>query len=110
VLAGLAEAAGLAVIAEAGSWPVAVAGGVVMGAGFSLLYPALALAVVQRTGEHARGRALGGFTAFFDLGMGVGAPAAGAIAALGGYGLAFWAATGAALGAALIAWYLLPGR
>ncbi|HEV3129467.1 MAG TPA: MFS transporter [Solirubrobacteraceae bacterium] len=110
VLAGLAEAAGLAVIAEAGSWPVAVAGGVVMGAGFSLLYPALALAVVQRTGEHARGRALGGFTAFFDLGMGVGAPAAGALAALGGYALAFWVATSAALGAALVAWYLLPGR
>jgi MFS family permease len=109
-LAGLAEAAGLAVIAEAGSWPVAVAGGVVMGAGFSLLYPALALAVVQRTGKHARGRALGGFTAFFDLGMGLGAPAAGALAALGGYGLAFWVGTGAAVGAALVAWYLLPGR
>jgi MFS family permease len=108
-LAGLAEAAGLAVIAEASSWPVAVAGGVIMGAGFSLLYPALALAVVQRTGAHARGRALGGFTAFFDLGMGLGAPVAGALAALGGYGLAFWVGTGAALGAALIAWYMLPG-
>src|SRR5581483_604022 len=60
-LAGLAEAAGLAIIAEASSWPVAVAGGIVMGTGFSLLYPALALAVVQRTGEDARGRALGGF-------------------------------------------------
>jgi MFS family permease len=103
MLAGLAEAAGLAVIAQASSWPVAVAGGVVMGTGFSLLYPALALAVVQRTGRQARGRALGGFTAFFDLGMGLGAPLAGAIAALGGYGLAFWSAAGAALGASLIA-------
>jgi MFS family permease len=110
VLAGLAEAAGLAIIAEAGSWPVAVAGGIVMGAGFSMLYPALALAVVQRTGEDARGRALGGFTAFFDIGMGLGAPAAGALAALGGYGLAFWAGTAAACGAAAIAWYLLPDR
>lgn len=108
VLAGLAEAAGLAVIAEASSWPMAVGGGVVMGAGFSLLYPALALAVVQRTGEEARGRALGGFTAFFDLGMGLGAPMAGAIASAGGYGLAFWVAAGAALGTAMIARYLLP--
>ncbi len=110
VLAGLAEAAGLAVIAQANSWPVAVGGGVVMGVGFSLLYPALALGVVRVTGEQARGSALGGFTAFFDLGMGVGAPAAGAVAALGGYGLAFWTASGAGLGAAVIAARALPKR
>ena len=39
---------------------------------------------------------MGGFGAFFDLGMGVGAPLAGAIAALGGYGLAFGVAAAAA--------------
>jgi MFS family permease len=103
VLAGLAEAGGLALIAVAHSWPVAVLGGMVMGVGFSLLYPALALGVVQSTGEHGRGKALGGFTAFFDIGMGLGAPAAGAIASVAGYAVAFWAAAGAGLGAALIA-------
>ena len=108
VLAGAAEAAGLAVIALANSWPLAAAGAVVMGAGFSMLYPALALAVVQATPERNRGRALGGFTAFFDIGMGLGAPIAGAIASLGGYGAAFWTAAGAALGAALIAGRWLP--
>src|SRR5437763_5810233 len=71
VLAGAAEAAGLAVIAVASSWPLAAVGAVVMGTGFSLLYPALALAVVQATGERGRGKALGGFTAFFDIGMGL---------------------------------------
>ena len=102
-IAAGAEAAGLAIIAVAGSLPVALLGGVVMGTGFSLLYPALALGVVRRTGERERGSALGGFTAFFDIGMGLGAPAAGAIAALGGYGLAFWAAAGMSLAAAGVA-------
>jgi MFS family permease len=102
-LAGLAEAAGLALIAQADSWQMAVLGAVVMGGGFSLLYPALALGVVQSVGEAARGSALGGFTAFFDIGVGLGAPAAGAIASVAGYSGAFWASAGAALAAGLIA-------
>ncbi|MEA2466764.1 MAG: hypothetical protein QOJ57_890 [Thermoleophilaceae bacterium] len=102
-LAGSTEAAGLLLIAQAGSWQVAALGAVVMGAGFSLLYPALALAVVGAVGEGAHGRALGGFTAFFDIGVGVGAPAIGAVASAGGYRAAFWAGAGAALAAGLIA-------
>lgn len=74
-----------------------------MGGGFSLLYPALALGVVQAVREAARGSALGGFTAFFDVGMGLGAPATGAIAFLAGYSGAFWSGAGAALAAGLIA-------
>jgi MFS family permease len=103
VAAAGAEAAGLATIAVAGAWPVALAGGVVMGWGFSLLYPALALIVVENVPEARRGSALGAFTAFFDLGVGLGGPIAGAIAALAGYPAAFWAAAGAATAAALIA-------
>jgi len=110
VLAGLAEAAGLAIIAMASSLPVALVGGVVMGTGFSLLYPALALGVVRAVGERDRGTALGGFTAFFDIGMGLGAPLAGGIASIGGYGAAFWAAAGIGLGAAAIAAYAVPSQ
>lgn len=100
--AGSAEAAGLALLAAAHSTGVAVAGAVVMGMGFSLLFPSLALIVVGRVGDARRGTALGAFTAFFDVGVGVGAPLAGAIAALAGYAAAFWTAAGAAaLGTAL---------
>jgi MFS family permease len=94
--AGCAEAVGLAVLALAQSLPVALAGGVVMGWGFSLLFPSLALAAVRSIPDQRRGAALGVFTAFFDLGFGVGAPMAGAVAALAGYPAAFWVASAAA--------------
>ncbi|MGK2938337.1 MAG: MFS transporter, partial [Solirubrobacteraceae bacterium] len=61
-----AEAVGMALLALAQSFPVALAGSLVMGSGFSLLFPALALAVVSRVDERQRGVALGAFTAFFD--------------------------------------------
>jgi predicted MFS family arabinose efflux permease len=78
---------------------LAGAGAIVMGAGFSVLYPSLALLVVNRVSAAERGAALGAFTAFFDTGVGLGAPLAGAIAASAGYAAAFWvAAAGAALG------------
>jgi MFS family permease len=96
--AGVIEAAGLLVIAGAGSVPVAVLGAVAMGSGFSLLFPALALLVVNRVPEDRRGAAMGTFTAFFDLGMGVGSPIAGAAAAIGGYQAAFVLAAVCALG------------
>lgn len=101
--AGLAECAGLAVVALASDWTVAVAGAIVMGCGFALLYPALALIVVERVGETRHGVALGSLTAFFDVGFGLGGPVIGAIAALGGYAAAFWAAALFALAAAAIA-------
>lgn len=104
VLAGIAEAAGLALIAVAADWPLALAGGVVMGAGFALLYPALAAIVVERAGETRRGVALGSLTAFFDAGFGIGGPLAGGVAALAGYEAAFWMGAGFALAAAAMAW------
>jgi MFS family permease len=69
-----------------------------MGSGFSLLFPSLALLVVNRVPEERRGVAMGTFTAFFDLGMGVGSPIAGAAAAIGGYQAAFVLAAVCALG------------
>jgi MFS family permease len=92
IAAGIAEATGLVLIAAAGSLVLAVAGAVVMGVGFSTLFPSLALIVVNRTGEERRGGAVGIFTAFFDVGVGLGAPLVGAVAALAGYPAVFWAA------------------
>ncbi|HWV86030.1 MAG TPA: MFS transporter [Capillimicrobium sp.] len=107
--AATAEAAGLGAIALAGSWPVALVGAVVMGAGFAVVYPALALLVIDRVPEERRGSALGSFTAFFDAGYGLGAPLMGALAALGGYALTFWAGAACALGAAAVALLVARG-
>ena len=82
---------------------VALTGAMLMGLGFSTLYPSLALLVVRRADEDRRGAALGTFTAFFDIGMGVGGPLAGAIASVAGYGAAFWAGAVCALVTAAVA-------
>jgi MFS family permease len=87
--AALAEALGLTMIGLAHSLPVALAGALAMGTAFSLLYPSLSLIVVERIPETRRGAALGTFTAFFDTGVGLGAPLAGVAAALTDYEGAF---------------------
>jgi MFS family permease len=89
VAAALAEAVGLATIGLAHSLPVALAGALAMGTAFSLLYPSLSLIVVERVPETRRGAALGTFTAFFDAGVGLGAPLAGIASALTDYQGAF---------------------
>jgi MFS family permease len=100
--AALVEAVGLTTIAFAHSLPVAVAGALAMGAAFSLLYPSLSLIVVNQVSEARRGAALGTFTAFFDAGVGLGAPLAGAAAALSSYEGSFLLAAAIALGSATL--------
>jgi MFS family permease len=101
--AGLLEALGLAIIALAHSLVIALCGAIVIGVGFSMLFPSLALMVVGRVGGDRRGSALGAFTAFFDIGVGLGGPIAGATAALAGYPAVFALGAGAALCAAALA-------
>jgi MFS family permease len=100
--ATLAEAVGLLVIAVAHSLPVALAGGLAMGAAFSLLNPSLMLIAVNRVSESARGAAMGTFTAFFDAGVGFGAPLAGLTAALTDYEGAFLLAAAISVGSAVL--------
>jgi MFS family permease len=101
--AGLLEALGLGIIALAHSLAVALCGAIVVGVGFSMLFPSLALMVVGRVGGDRRGSALGAFTAFFDIGVGLGGPLAGATAALAGYPAVFVLAALAALCTAALA-------
>jgi MFS family permease len=79
------ETAGLLLVAAATNLPVAIAGGLLMGAGLSLLYPSLALLVLDRTPAASQGAALGAFTSFWDLGVVAGGPLAGLIAREAGY-------------------------
>lgn len=108
-IAAIIEAVGLATIAFAASLEAALAGALAMGAAFSLLYPSLSLVVVGSVPDTRRGAALGTFTAFFDAGIGLGAPLAGAAAALSSYEGAFlMAATIALVSAATIVLAVAP--
>lgn len=102
-LAGLLEALGLSVIAIAASLPVALVGAVIVGVGFSMLFPSLALMVVGDVGDDRRGTAMGAFTAFFDIGVGLGGPICGVTAALAGYPAVFVLSAVAALATAALA-------
>jgi MFS family permease len=97
-----AEALGVAVIALSHTWPVAAVGAMFVGAGWSLLFPSLALLVVNDAGESRRAEALGTYTAFFDLGFGLGAPLVGVVATLFGYSAAFWTAAAFAVAGGLV--------
>ncbi len=101
--AGLVEALGLVVIAFAHSLPVALLGAVIVGSGFSMMFPSLALMVVGEVDDEHRGSAMGTFTAFFDFGVGLGGPLSGAMASLAGYPAVFFLAAAAALGTAGLA-------
>jgi MFS family permease len=107
--AAVVEAVGLTTIALAHSLPIALAGALAMGAAFSLLYPSLSLIVVDQVPESRRGAALGTFTAFFDAGVGFGAPLAGIAAAVSSYEGSFLLAAAIALGSAtMIALAIAP--
>lgn len=106
--AGILEALGLSMVAAAGSLTAALLGALVMGVGFSMLFPSLALMVVGEVGEEGRGSAMGAFTAFFDVGVGLGGPIAGLTASLAGYPAVFYLSAVAALGASALA--ALPER
>ena len=81
----IVEAVGLVIVALATNLVTVIICGLVMGAGLSLLFPALALIVINGAPDSQRGAALGAFTSFWDLGIAVGAPASGAIASLSNY-------------------------
>jgi MFS family permease len=86
---GIGEALGLIIIAVAPDLPVAIAGSVVMGTGFSLLHPSFALEVVNRADPGRQGAALGAYTSFWDLGLSVWGPVTGVVAAGLGYRAVF---------------------
>jgi MFS family permease len=108
--AALVEAVGLVTIGVAQSLPVAILGALAMGTAFSLLYPSLSLIVVERIPETRRGAALGTFTAFFDAGVGIGAPLAGLAASLTDYEGAFLLSAAIAVVAAMTIAVAISGR
>ena len=111
IAATVGEACGLLLIAVAHSLPVAIVGGLLMGAAFALLNPSLMLIALGRVSKQARGAAMGTYTAFFDAGVGLGAPIAGVVAALTSYEGAFIFAAAVCLASALLTFaHLHPAR
>ena len=99
----LVEAVGLVIVAVATDLSAVIIGGLVMGAGLSLLFPSLALIVINRAPDSQRGAALGAFTSFWDIGIAVGAPAAGLIASLTNYTDIYYVMAACAVGSAVLA-------
>jgi MFS family permease len=101
------EAAGLALIWIAPWSTLASAGALLTGLGYALVYPGLGLEAVRRVPPQSRGLAMGTYTAFFDLGIGITSPLLGLIAGGAGLRSVFLVSALVVLGAAAIAIRLL---
>jgi MFS family permease len=107
LVCGLIEAAGLALIWLAPGRGLAAFGAVLMGFGYSLVYPGLGVEAVRRAPPQSRGLAMGAYTACLDVALGVGSPALGLIAGWAGLGSVFLASTIAVVAGAVVAVWLL---
>jgi MFS family permease len=106
----LIEATGLVLIWRAGGIAVAVGGAVLTGLGYSLVYPALGVQAVRGAPAASRGLAMGAYTAFLDLTLGVGTPLLGLLASVAGLPCVFLASGAVVACSAVVAVSLLQAR
>ncbi|WP_223461296.1 MULTISPECIES: MFS transporter [unclassified Pseudomonas] len=84
----------------------ALAGAALSGFGFSLVFPALGVEAVNLVPASSRGAAVGAYSLFIDLSLGITGPLAGAIAAGFGFASIFLFAAFAALSGLILSLYL----
>ncbi len=101
------ETIGQALIWLAPTTPVALIGVGLTAFGYSLVYPGYGLEAVRRVPPENRALAMGTFTAFLDLALGLSGPALGLIAGAYGFRSVFLVSTMLVLGSAAIAISLL---
>ncbi len=92
------ECAGLILLWLAGIPLTAEFGAALTGFGFSLVFPALGVEAVRNVPTRNRGSALGVYTAFIDLSLGISGPIAGLIVSMVGYSQMFFFAAAMAGG------------
>lgn len=101
------ECCGLLIIWQADvAWLVDI-GAFLTGAGFSLIFPALGVEAVKQVEQQDQGSALGTYSAFLDLGLGLTGPVAGLLIGHWGMQSVYLAAALMVLGALLITLRLL---
>lgn len=104
------EAAGQACIWLAPSSMLAFIGAALTGLGYSLVYPGLGVEAVRAAPPDQRGVAMGAYTAFLDLALGIAGPALGLVASLAGIKLIYGVGTAAVLCSGVVAWHLVRNR
>jgi MFS family permease len=101
------EAVGLALLWLSYGPAIATLGGALTGFGYSLVYPGLGAEAVGRAPPQSRGLAMGAYTVFLDVALGLGSPALGLIAGRAGLGAVFLLTALTVAAAAVIAARLL---
>jgi len=104
------EAAGLVLLGLGDSHRVAMVACGLTGAGFSLIFPALAVEAANVFPASVRGSVLGVYSAFVDLALFLAGPLAGSIIAGYGYPAVFFGAAGGVLVALAITAWLSASR
>ena len=100
------ETLGLLLLWLAPNPDLALAGAALSGFGFSLVFPALGVEAVNLVPASSRGAAVGAYSLFIDLSLGITGPLAGAVAAGFGFASIFLFAALAALSGLLLSVYL----
>ena len=106
----LIEAAGQALIWLAPSSTLVFLGAAITGFGYSLVYPGFGVEAVRHAPPANRGLAMGTYTAFLDLALGIANPTLGLVASRAGLAAVFLVSMLVVLCAAVIALLLLNGR
>ncbi|WP_255517207.1 MFS transporter [Herbaspirillum sp. SJZ099] len=83
---------------------MALAGSVLTGIGFSLVFPSMGVQAMARVPAHSRGMAVACFMAFIDVASGLTGPIVGMVIGLYGYPAAFLAGTLACVASLLVMW------
>jgi MFS family permease len=103
------EAAGQGLIWRAHSPATAFLGAALTGFGYALVYPAFGVEAVRRAPAESRGLAMGAYTAFLDVALGIANPALGLVASGAGLSAVFLVSALVVLSSGSVALSLMKG-